>query len=73
MPTVPLGGANLGAYSPSPAASPNQAPGLGTVLAAAAVQAQDPARSMPKGADRPRLPARPLRRKLQAPLKTRSK
>lgn len=67
--SVPLGGANLGASSPSVMNNPAQAPGLGTVLAAAAVQAQDPSRSMPEGQDRPRFPAHKLRRKLQGLVK----
>lgn len=66
---VPMGGANLGASSPSVMNNNPQAPGLGTVLAAAAVQAQDPNRSEPEGQDRPRFPGHKLRRRLQGMLK----
>jgi hypothetical protein len=67
--SVPLGGANLGASSPSVMSNAPQAPGLGTVLAAAAIQSQDPSRSMPEGQDRPRFPAHKLRKRLQGMLK----
>ena len=66
MPQVPMIGANLGAYGQSPI---SQGPGAGNLLMAAAIQSQDPARSMPSGPDRPRLPARAMRRKELNPLK----
>jgi hypothetical protein len=66
MPQVPMTGANFGAYGQSPI---SQGPGTGNLLMAAAIQSQDPARSMPEGPSRPRLPARALKRKELNPLK----
>jgi hypothetical protein len=66
MPQVPMTGANLGAYGQSPI---SQGPSQGNLLMAAAIQSQDPARSMPDPTNRPRLPARALRRKELNPLK----
>jgi hypothetical protein len=71
MPTVPIGpNPNLTAYGQSPA---TPSPGMGNLLMAAAVQAQDPSRSMPEGQDRPRLPARAMAKRTQGLLKTRLK
>jgi hypothetical protein len=67
MPQVPVG-QNLGAYSQSPLAQAQ--PSQGNLLMAASIQSQDPARSMPEGPDRPRLPVRPIRRQARNALKT---
>lgn len=66
MPTVPLG-QNLGAYGQGQLA---QAPGMGNMLMAAAIQAQDPSRSMPEGQDRPRFPAHKSSRRLLGLIKS---
>lgn len=66
MPQVPLG-QNLSAYGQSPLA---QGPSAGNLLAAAAIQSQDPARSIPTGgSDRPRFPAVKPRKRVVDPLK----
>lgn len=64
MPQVPLTGANLSAYDQSPLA-----PSQGNLLMAAAIQSQDPNRSMPNPPNRPKFPAQKLRRRMADPLK----
>ena len=67
MPQVPQAGANVGAYSQSPL---SQGPGAGNLLMAAAIQSQDPARSIPTSGDaRPKFPAVKPRKRVVDPLK----